>query len=390
MLSSRLLYCSLGVAHVSPIAAQRSSPLVLAVSLQHKMQVLSRPQLSHPVSANARTQFSVSSAANPFGVLEGTPRILLARSPSSDRFCCQAKDLFFTTQRHRRAQVTMASAAPKPMGQKSPPRKPKGPSAVEGRLKILEVLPVESFKIAGVSFEDRQEFVGKLQPDQAIMMIKQPDNVYDPNAVGVQTLSGHDLGYVPKEHTARFPHDVTFGHVYSLGQNAKGLWGATVAVRPTLLPLTVDAFPANLATHINMSSSLPEEEWSSIRKATYKNANYMCEVSGGVGTEWPVECHELWRFDEGSQTLQLRGFMALHPEIHVAKHLERQQEDKRRQQAIWMLQAMNEWTVTEAEEYWKFARDTAMRRSGQEWKLDLSWLASRNYTIPPRLRQLCR
>lgn len=67
-----------------------------------------------------------------------------------------------------------------------------------------------------------------------------------------------------------------------------------------------------------------------------------CEVSGGVGTEWPVECHELWRFDEGSQTLQLRGFTALHPEIHVAKHLERQQEDKRRQQAIWMLQAMNE------------------------------------------------
>ena len=67
-----------------------------------------------------------------------------------------------------------------------------------------------------------------------------------------------------------------------------------------------------------------------------------CEVSGGVGTEWPVECHEIWRFHEGSQTLQLRGFMALHPEVHLAKHLERQQDDKRRQQAIWMLQAMNE------------------------------------------------
>lgn len=76
--------------------------------------------------------------------------------------------------------------------------------------------------------------------------------------------------------------------------------------------------------------------------AKENDATYRCEVSGGVGTDWPVECHELWRFDEGSQTLQLRGFMALHPEIHVAKHLERQQEDKRRQQAIWMLQAMNE------------------------------------------------
>ena len=34
--------------------------------------------------------------------------------------------------------------------------------------------------------------------------------------------------------------------------------------------------------------------------------------------------------------------MALHPEVHLAKHLERQQDDKRRQQVIWMLQAMNE------------------------------------------------
>jgi len=37
--------------------------------------------------------------------------------------------------------------------------------------------------------------------------------------------------------------------------------------------------------------------------------------------------------------------MALHPEVHLAKHLERQQDDKRRQQAIWMLQAMNEWVL---------------------------------------------
>ncbi|DBA85403.1 hypothetical protein WJX79_007934 [Trebouxia sp. C0005] len=276
------------------------------------------------------------------------------------------------------------------MGQQPNQCKPERPSALEGRRMILDFIPVESFQIAGVSFEGRQDFVSNLQPDQAVMMVKQPDNTYDPNAVAVQTLHGQDLGYVPKEHTARFPHDVTFGHVYSVGQNAKGLWGATVAVRPTLPPLTVEAFPANLAAHINMSSNLPEEEWSAIRKVTYRKADYKCEVSGGVGTEWPVECHEVWRFHEGSQTLQLRGFMALHPEVHLAKHLERQQDDKRRQQAIWMLQAMNEWTVAEAEEYWKFARDTAMRRSSQEWKFDLSWLSSNNFTIPPKLRQLCR
>ena len=60
------------------------------------------------------------------------------------------------------------------------------------------------------------------------MMVKEPENIYDPNATAVQTLSGQTLGYVPKELTARFLHDITFGHVYSLGQTAKGLWGATV------------------------------------------------------------------------------------------------------------------------------------------------------------------
>lgn len=69
---------------------------------------------------------------------------------------------------------------------------------------------------------------------------------------------------------------------------------------------------------------------------------HRCDISGGVGVEWPVECHEVWRFHNGSATLQLMGFAAVHPEVHVAKHLERQQDDKRRQQAIWMLQSMNQ------------------------------------------------
>lgn len=70
--------------------------------------------------------------------------------------------------------------------------------------------------------------------DQAVMMMKEQDNSYDPQAIAVQTLSGQVLGYVPRGHTTRFPYDTTFGHVYSMGKaNSVGLWGATVS---TLLP----------------------------------------------------------------------------------------------------------------------------------------------------------
>ena len=55
-----------------------------------------------------------------------------------------------------------------------------------------------------------------------------------------------------------------------------------------------------------------------------------------------MECHEQWRFHEDTQTAELMGVVALHPDVHLAKHLERQQDDRKRQQALWMLQAINE------------------------------------------------
>ena len=64
-------------------------------------------------------------------------------------------------------------------------------------------------------------------------------------------------------------------------------------------------------------------------------------MSGGVGTEVLVGCREIWRADQTTQTLQLKGFMALHPELDIAQDLQRQRDDKHRQQAVWRLQAMN-------------------------------------------------
>ena len=63
-------------------------------------------------------------------------------------------------------RLTVARAAPRPMGQKASPTKPKGPSAVEGRQLLLDNIPAESFKIAGVSFEGRQDSVSRLQPGE--------------------------------------------------------------------------------------------------------------------------------------------------------------------------------------------------------------------------------
>jgi HIRAN domain len=63
----------------------------------------------------------------------------------------------------------------------------------------------------------------------ALMLCKEPSNPHDPNAIAVQTLSGERLGYVPREHTARFRYDTTFARVQSVGlQPDAGLYGMQV------------------------------------------------------------------------------------------------------------------------------------------------------------------
>ena len=61
------------------------------------------------------------------------------------------------------------------------------------------------------------------------MLVKEPTNEFDPKAIMVQTLHGAKLGYVPRELTGRFPADVTFAAVESVGaQKETGLFGVQV------------------------------------------------------------------------------------------------------------------------------------------------------------------
>lgn len=102
--------------------------------------------------------------------------------------------------------------------------------------------------------------------DQAVMMIREPDNAYDSDAMAVQTLSGQALGYVPKEHTARFSHDTTFGHVYSMGRaSSVGLWGATV--RPSLNVNVEHAFWGLDIQHCWSICCCTKHTWATCHKA---------------------------------------------------------------------------------------------------------------------------
>jgi hypothetical protein len=69
-----------------------------------------------------------------------------------------------------------------------------------------------------------------------------------------------------------------------------------------------------------------------------------CAISAGQGSDrvTPVVCQEVWSFDDEAGIVRLEGLQALCPEVHLAKHVLVQVDDKQRQTAMWTLQAMNE------------------------------------------------
>ena len=64
------------------------------------------------------------------------------------------------------------------------------------------------------------------------------------------------------------------------------------------LKINVELIPLQMHK-VNLRSEL-SEYWDFLRKIIYKRANYRCEICGGKGSKWPVEAHELWKYDENS------------------------------------------------------------------------------------------
>lgn len=72
----------------------------------------------------------------------------------------------------------------------------------------------------------------------------------------------------------------------------------------------------------NVRSSLKKSQWDKIRKVVFTKANFLCEICGGQGTLHPVECHEVWVYEDSSSTQRLDYFLSICPLCHEVKHLE--------------------------------------------------------------------
>jgi hypothetical protein len=137
--------------------------------------------------------------------------------------------------------------------------------------------------------------------------------------------------------------------------------------------LTVELVPKT-CWWSNLRSLADRRTWERIRRQAYLQAEYRCEICGGVGLQHPVECHEVWRYEETTHTQILVRMIALCPACHEVKHMGLAGIRDRGKIARAHLATVNGWSGEQVVAHVAEAFAIYGRRSKLSWKLDLSGL----------------
>ncbi|MBV9958377.1 MAG: HNH endonuclease [Acidobacteria bacterium] len=137
--------------------------------------------------------------------------------------------------------------------------------------------------------------------------------------------------------------------------------------------LTIELVPKT-CWYTNVRSHVSKEEWDRLRRIVYRAAGNVCEICGGRGKRWPLECHEVWRYDDERYVQKLERLIALCPQCHEVKHIGLAGVRGRQSEALKHLARVNGWSEEDARLYLEVCFEQWSRRSRHEWTLDISYL----------------
>jgi hypothetical protein len=151
--------------------------------------------------------------------------------------------------------------------------------------------------------------------------------------------------------------------------------------------LTVELVPKT-SWYNNARALVDEVTWDRIRRQVWRQADYRCEVCGGRGPEHPVECHEMWRYDDRTRVQLLVRMIALCPDCHQVKHMGFASVRGKSAQARAHLARVNGWTLAQADACIAEAFRVWAQRSQGPWILDLEGL--RPYVLGNEYARIAR
>lgn len=140
------------------------------------------------------------------------------------------------------------------------------------------------------------------------------------------------------------------------------------------LLLDIELVPAT-AWYNNVRAIVTKKQWDKIKSSVYAHAYYLCEICGGQGPKHPVECHEVWLYDDKKCIQTLDRMIALCPNCHQVKHFGLAEIQNKRDKALKHFMKINNLTKIVAEKHIKNAFEKWAERSKKPWLTDISKLS---------------
>ena len=143
------------------------------------------------------------------------------------------------------------------------------------------------------------------------------------------------------------------------------------------MKLTIELVPSTSWLN-NLRSILSKKDWDTLRRQTYIDAEYKCEVCSGVGSKHLVECHETWSYDDKKKIQKLEGLIALCPKCHMVKHMGFAYIKGNGEKAKNHFIKINKISENKANKYIKDAFSLHHKRSLYDWSVDISFLDTKD------------
>jgi len=146
------------------------------------------------------------------------------------------------------------------------------------------------------------------------------------------------------------------------------------------MKLTIELVPST-AWFSNLRSILSQKDWDTLRKESYLNANYKCEICEGKGKKHPVECHEIWSYDDTTHIQTLDGLISLCPKCHMVKHIGYAFLKGNGEKATKHFKKINQLDAYEAHIYIEEAFQKHNERSQYQWTINLDYLLDKKIEL---------
>lgn len=139
------------------------------------------------------------------------------------------------------------------------------------------------------------------------------------------------------------------------------------------MKLTIELVPST-SWYSNVRSMVSKKEWDIIRKKCYQMSNYICDICGGKGNKHPVECHEVWEYNDKTKLQKLLKLTSLCPSCHSVKHAGFRITQGKQEFVIKHLQKVNNIDRETAITLLRESFNIFEQRSKFEWNVDISFL----------------